>query len=89
MRIRSIKAYRLRQPFVDGPYRMSKGRHADAFEAVIVSLTGDDGLTGWGEMAPLGTFYSPPLPPAPRAGIAELAPTSSASTRDAWAPSGE
>ena len=39
MKITEIKAWRMLQPFVDGPYKMSKGRHADAFDAIIVSLT--------------------------------------------------
>jgi L-alanine-DL-glutamate epimerase-like enolase superfamily enzyme len=74
MRITTIKAYRLLQPFVDGPYRMSKGRQADAFDAVIVALTADDGLTGWGEMAPLGTFYSAAFAAGAEKGTAEIAP---------------
>lgn len=74
MRIETIKAYRVLQPFVDGPYKMSKGRHADAFDAVIVSLTSDDGITGWGEMAPLGTFYSAAFAAGAQAGVAEIAP---------------
>ena len=39
MRIETIKAYRVLQPFVDGPYNMSKGRRADAFDAVIVAIS--------------------------------------------------
>ena len=74
MQIRSIRAYQMRQPFVDGPYRMSKGRVADAFDAVIVALGSDDGLTGWGEMAPLGTFYSAAFAAGAAAGVAEIAP---------------
>lgn len=74
MFIQSIQAYRVLQPFVDGPYKMSKGRHADAFDAVIVALTSDDGLTGWGEMAPLGTFYSAAFAAGAEAGVAEIAP---------------
>jgi len=72
--IQSISAWRALQPFVDGPYKMSKGRHADAFDAVIVALTSDDGLTGWGEMAPLGTFYSAAFAAGAAAGVAEIAP---------------
>ena len=74
MRIETIKAYRVLQPFVDGPYNMSKGRSADAFDAVIVAITSDNGLTGWGEMAPLGNFYSPAFAAGARAGVAEIAP---------------
>ena len=74
MKIRTIKAWRMVQPFVDGPYRMSKGRHADAFDSVIVSIASEDGVTGWGEMAPLGTFYSAAFAAGAEAGVAEIAP---------------
>src|SRR5262245_46847356 len=74
MRINKIKAYRLRQPFINGPYKMSKGREVDAFDAVIVAITSDNGLTGWGEMAPLGTFYSAAFSGGAEAGIAEISP---------------
>ncbi len=75
MRIETIRAYRVLQPFVAGPYNMSKGRSADAFDAVIVGITSDTGLTGWGEMAPLGNFYSPAFAAGARAGVAEIAPS--------------
>ncbi len=74
MKIASIKAYRVVQPFVDGPYRMSKGRVADAFDALIVEVNADSGLTGWGEMAPLGNFYAPAFAAGARAGVVEIAP---------------
>jgi L-alanine-DL-glutamate epimerase-like enolase superfamily enzyme len=74
MRIQAVTAYRVLQPFVDGAYKMSKGRHAEAFDAVIVSLTSDGGLTGWGEMAPLGTFYSPAFSAGAKMGVMEIAP---------------
>ena len=74
MRIETITAWRVLQPFVDGPYKMSKGREADAFDAVIVALKADNGLVGWGEMAPLGTFYSDAFAAGAEAGVAEIAP---------------
>lgn len=74
VQIETIKAYHVVQPFVDGPYRMSKGRVADAFDAVIVAVTSDSGLTGWGEMAPLGNFYSAAFPAGTRAGVPEIGP---------------
>lgn len=74
MKIRTIKAWRMLQPFVDGPYKMSKGRHADAFDSVIVSIGSDDGVVGWGEMAPLGTFYSAAFAAGAEAGVAVIAP---------------
>jgi L-alanine-DL-glutamate epimerase-like enolase superfamily enzyme len=74
MKIQSIRAFHSIQPFVDGPYRMSKRRVADCFDSLIVSITADNGVTGWGEMAPLGTFYSAAFASGARAGIAEIAP---------------
>jgi cis-L-3-hydroxyproline dehydratase len=74
VQIETIKAYRVLLPFVDGPYTMSKGRSAEAFDSVIVAITSDDGLTGWGEVAPLGNFYSPAFAAGARAGVAEIAP---------------
>ncbi len=74
MRIKSIRAYRVIQPFAAGPYTMSKGRQANHFDSLIVSVTADSGLTGWGEMAPLGSFYAPAFAAGARAGIAEIAP---------------
>jgi L-alanine-DL-glutamate epimerase-like enolase superfamily enzyme len=74
MKIRSINAYRVIQPFVAGAYKMSKGRRADAFDSLILSVTTDTGVTGWGEMAPLGNFYAPAFAAGARAGVAEIAP---------------
>ena len=74
MRIKTITAYRIPQPFIHGTYRMSKGRTADGFDSLIVAISAGDGLAGWGEMDPLGNFYSPAFASGARAGIAELAP---------------
>lgn len=73
MKIDRIRAFRMIQPFVAGPYRMSKGRVADAFDSVIVEITAD-GVTGWGEMAPLGTFYSAAFAAGAEAGVKEILP---------------
>ena len=74
MQIKTIKAYRVMQPFAAGPYRMSGGRTADAFDSLLVAVIADSGLTGWGEMAPLGNFYSPAFAAGARAGVTEIAP---------------
>ena len=73
MRIERFRAFRMLQPFVDGPYRMSKGRVADAFDSLIVEISAD-GISGWGEMAPLGTFYSAAFAAGAEAGVREIAP---------------
>jgi L-alanine-DL-glutamate epimerase-like enolase superfamily enzyme len=73
MKIEQIRAFRMLQPFVDGPYRMSKGRVADAFDTVIVEISAG-GIIGWGEMAPLGTFYSAAFAAGTEAGVREITP---------------
>src|SRR5947209_3250490 len=73
VKVTAIRAYRQLQPFRAGRYATSGGS-AEAFDSVIVALDTDAGLTGWGEMAPLGSFYSDAFAAGARAGIAELAP---------------
>jgi cis-L-3-hydroxyproline dehydratase len=73
MHIATIRAYRQLQPFVEGTYATSGGS-ASEFDALIVAVSTDEGLTGWGEMAPLGAFYAPAFPAGARSGVAEVAP---------------
>ena len=74
MKITRIRLYRQFQPFRDGPHTCSGNRTALGFDSAIVALETDRGLTGWGEMAPLGSFYSEAFSAGARAGIEELAP---------------
>jgi cis-L-3-hydroxyproline dehydratase len=73
MRIVRVAAYRQLQPFRDGPY-ICRGHAEDGTDSTIALLESDDGLTGVGEMAPLGAFYAPAFAAGTRAGVAELAP---------------
>jgi L-alanine-DL-glutamate epimerase-like enolase superfamily enzyme len=72
MQITELRAYRQLQPLRDGTYGTSGGS-AEAFDSLIVALHSDTGLVGWGEMAPLGAFYSPAFAAGARAGLPELA----------------
>ena len=71
--ISSILIYRQWQPFRDGTYRCSGGRSAEGFDSSIVEITSRDGLRGYGEMAPLGSFYDPSFAEGARAAMRELA----------------
>jgi L-alanine-DL-glutamate epimerase-like enolase superfamily enzyme len=73
MRITHAAAYRQFQPFADGPYTC-RGHVEEGFHSTIVKLDTDVGLTGWGEMAPLGSFYAEAFAAGVRAGVAELLP---------------
>src|SRR5207302_7229968 len=55
--ITAIRAYRHWQPFAEGSYGTSGGS-AEGFDAVVVAVDTASGVTGWGEMAPLSSFYS-------------------------------
>jgi L-alanine-DL-glutamate epimerase-like enolase superfamily enzyme len=73
VRITGVRAYRQLQPFAAGPYSTSGGP-ADGFDSLIVAVDTDAGVTGWGEMAPLGAFYADAFAEGARAGVAVLAP---------------
>ena len=73
MEIVKAAAFRQFQPFAAGPY-VCRGHSEAGFESTIVRLESDEGLVGWGEMAPLGSFYSEAFAAGARAGVAELLP---------------
>jgi L-alanine-DL-glutamate epimerase-like enolase superfamily enzyme len=64
MHITAITAYRLDLPFRDGPYICSGGLSALGFDSLVVRVDSDAGVTGWGEMAPLGASTIRPFPAA-------------------------
>ncbi len=57
-----------------GTYRLSGGRVYESFDATIVRVTTDTGLTGWGESTPFGPDYIAAHGLGVRAGIEEVAP---------------
>ena len=59
MRVARVTCFRQFQPFVDGPYVLSGGRVDVGFDSLVVRIVTDGGITGWGEMSPLGTMYDP------------------------------
>jgi len=73
MAITRVRAYHLDQPHRRGAYRMSHGG-SPLFVSTVVSLETDAGITGWGEVAMVGAFYSEAFTGGARAGIADLAP---------------
>src|SRR6185312_3551854 len=74
LKITAVRAYRQQQPFADGAYSTAGGS-AQGFDSLIVAVDTDEGVTGWGEMAPLGAFYADAFASGARAGIADLAPS--------------
>lgn len=74
MRIRRITAYRVELPLHEGTYKWSGGKSVSVFDSTIVAVETDEGITGHGEVCPLGPFYLPAYAAGARAGIAELGP---------------
>ncbi|MDA1273414.1 MAG: mandelate racemase/muconate lactonizing enzyme family protein [Verrucomicrobia bacterium] len=74
MKIQQISAYQVDLPLLEGSYKWSGGKSVDIFDSTIVQVDTDNGVTGFGEVCPLGPFYLPAYAKGCRAGIAELAP---------------
>ncbi|HUR54825.1 MAG TPA: cis-3-hydroxy-L-proline dehydratase [Gemmataceae bacterium] len=74
MRITRISAYRADLPLREGSYKWSGGKAVTVFDTTVVKVETDAGVTGFGEVCPLGPFYLPAYANGVRAGIAELGP---------------
>lgn len=74
MKIARILAYRVELPLAEGSYRWSGGKAVTVFDSTVVAVETDTGVTGYGEVCPLGPFYLPAYAEGVRAGIAELGP---------------
>ena len=74
MKIRCINAYQVDLPLHEGSYNWSGGKSVSVFDSTIVAVETDEGITGYGEVCPLGPFYLPAYAEGARTGIAELAP---------------
>jgi L-alanine-DL-glutamate epimerase-like enolase superfamily enzyme len=74
VKITAIRAYQVDLPLHEGSYKWSGGNAVSVFDSTVVAVDTDAGLTGWGEICPLGPAYLPAYARGARAGIAELAP---------------
>src|SRR5204863_530189 len=74
MKIKRIATYRVELPLHEGSYKWSGGKSVNVFDSTVVEVETDAGLTGFGEVCPLGPFYLPAYANGVRAGIAELGP---------------
>ncbi len=74
MKIIGIRMYQVDLPLHEGSYKWSGGNSVSVFDSTVVAVDTDTGLTGWGEVCPLGPAYLPAYARGARTGIAELAP---------------
>ena len=74
MKIERISVFQVDLPLHEGSYNWSGGKSVSVFDSTIVRVETDAGVTGYGEVCPLGPFYLPAYATGARAGIGELAP---------------
>ncbi|MCL4109429.1 UNVERIFIED_CONTAM: hypothetical protein GTU68_043657 [Idotea baltica] len=74
MKITKISVYQVDLPLHEGNYSWSGGKSVDVFDSTVVCVETDAGVTGYGEVCPLGPFYLPSFAKGVRTGIEELAP---------------
>ncbi len=72
--IRGIEVYRVELPLHEGSYKWSGGNSVECFDSTVVAIHTDTGVTGYGEVCPLGPAYLPAYAAGARTGIAEIAP---------------
>lgn len=75
MRITGVRAYQVDLPLHEGAYRWADGKSVSTFDSTVVAVDTDAGVTGWGEVCPLGPNYLPAYAEGARTGIRVLAPT--------------
>jgi L-alanine-DL-glutamate epimerase-like enolase superfamily enzyme len=74
LRITKIEAFQVNLPLHEGSYKWSGGNSIEVFDSTVVAIHTNAGVTGHGEICPLGPAYLPAFAPGARGGIAEIAP---------------
>src|SRR5258708_5593753 len=75
MRITGIRAYQVDLPLREGSYNWAGGKTVSVFDSTVVAVDTDAGITGHGEVCPLGPSYLPAYAEGARTGIAMLGPS--------------
>ena len=75
MQITGLSVHQVDLPLHEGSYNWSEGKSVAVFDSTVVGVHTDTGLTGWGEVCPLGPFYLPAYASGARAGLRELGPS--------------
>jgi len=74
MKITRVVAWQVDLPLHEGSYKWSGGKSIVVFDSTVVAVETDAGITGYGEVCPLGPAYLPAYAAGVRAGLRELAP---------------
>src|SRR5258708_17183522 len=74
MKSKRISTYKGLLPLHEGSYKWSGGKSVAVFDSTVVQVDTDAGITGYGEVCPLGPFYLAAYANGVRAGLSELGP---------------
>ena len=74
MKITAIKAWQVDLPLKEGRYSWSNGNFVEVFDATVVAIETDAGITGYAECCPLGSAYLPAYGRGVRSGLEEIGP---------------
>jgi len=74
MRITAINVYQVDLPLREGGYNWSGGNRVEVFDSTVVEIETDAGVSGFGEVCPLGPAYLPAYARGARIGIEEIGP---------------
>ena len=75
MKISEITVWQVDLPLHEGDYKWSGGKSVETFDSTIVGVETDEGVTGFGEVCPLGPVYLASYAKGVRVGIEELGPS--------------
>jgi L-alanine-DL-glutamate epimerase-like enolase superfamily enzyme len=73
-RVTAIRVHVYDLTYAHGSYVMSQGRAVDVLPSIVVAVSSVGGLTGYGEVCPLGATYLPGFAGGVLAALEELAP---------------
>src|SRR5262249_7020029 len=59
MKITRVKAWQVDLPLKEGRYNWSNKNFVEVFDATVVAVETDAGITGYAECCPLGSAYLP------------------------------
>ncbi|TDQ78817.1 L-alanine-DL-glutamate epimerase-like enolase superfamily enzyme [Dongia mobilis] len=74
MKITAIRAHRVELPLHEGSYKWSGGNQVVVFDSTVIAVETDAGITGYGEVCPLGPAYLPAYAEGVRTGLKEIGP---------------
>jgi cis-L-3-hydroxyproline dehydratase len=74
VKVTKIAVFQVDLPLQEGSYKWAAGKAVEIFDSTVLAVHTNAGVTGYGEVCPLGPAYLPAYAKGAREGIAEIAP---------------